>query len=231
MQFKVCNNHSTIDDMDETGGNHADEAHGISSSEETISAQCHTEGRFSLKEILQHYAAYTNQNLNDITYLLTLLKLYQPDPRYESLPSTGRTLLKISGEDFADSNLEGHDLFESSETGKKLPQGVTIDGGKYFHFGLENALQGSSPGVIHRDADLMQFAEVYLKKPHLLSSKLTQRVSIFFSFRTRIFNYTETRILSTCFGGQRAKNYRSFSQLLFYILKLYDVTLYYLNYL
>jgi hypothetical protein len=47
-----------------------------------------------------------------------------------------------------------------------------------IHFGIENALNGSSVGLIHRDADLIQFVDLYRKQPGLLPEKLRDRVRL-----------------------------------------------------
>ncbi len=39
---------------------------------------------------------------------------------------------------------------------------VSINDGKYVHFGLENALNGNSGGLIHCDADFIQFVDFLL---------------------------------------------------------------------
>ena len=65
----------------------------------------------------------------------------------------------------------------SDPTHKKMPEARLINDGKYFHFGIENALKGSSIGLIHRDADLLQFVDVYLQNPCLLPKILRDRVS------------------------------------------------------
>jgi hypothetical protein len=44
---------------------------------------------------------------------------------------------------------------------RKLSSAVPRNDGKYVHFGLENALSGNSAGLIHRDADLLQFVDIY----------------------------------------------------------------------
>ncbi|KZS01561.1 Uncharacterized protein APZ42_001742, partial [Daphnia magna] len=51
-----------------------------------------------------------------------------------------------------------------------------------FHFGIENALKGESVGLILRDADLLQFVDVYLQNPGLLPKNLRDRVSDHFNF-------------------------------------------------
>ena len=77
--------------------------------------------------------------------------------------------MKIDGLDFPASI--------SDPTHKKMPEARLINDGKYFHFGIENALKGSSIGLIHRDADLLQFVDVYLQNPCLLPKILRDRVS------------------------------------------------------
>lgn len=126
--------------------------------------------KLSLPRLLQHFAVYTNQKQDAMTYLLMLLKSHQPAPCYSFLPSTGKELLKIDGSDWQPT--------KKTESSKLLPSAVPLSGGKYFHFGLETALDGESPGVIYRDADLLQFVDIYLDEPMMLPKPLRKRVSI-----------------------------------------------------
>lgn len=50
--------------------------------------------------LLQHFAVYTSQKKNSLTYLLQLLKHHLPVFDYENLPETGESLLKIESKDF-----------------------------------------------------------------------------------------------------------------------------------
>jgi len=91
------------------------------------------------------------------------------------LPNSGKILLQIDGRDWPGSNGE-----------RKLPvakQLKSLDGetnhGKYFHFGLESALAGKSPGIVHRDADLLQFVDLYYDDRSLLPRAIRKRVSLF----------------------------------------------------
>lgn len=59
-----------------------------------------------LIKLLRHFAACTNQKQSHLTYLLTLLKLYEPIPNYRLLPSTGKELMQIDGNDLPASRNE-----------------------------------------------------------------------------------------------------------------------------
>jgi hypothetical protein len=74
--------------------------------------------------------------------------------------------------------IDGNDLPASRNEPlkKKLPEAVAIDNGKYVHFGVENALNGSSVGLILRDADLIQFFDIYQKDPKLFPAHLRGNV-------------------------------------------------------
>lgn len=135
--------------------------------------------KYSLIQILQHFAVYTGQKLEDMTYLLVLLKHYEPTSHYSSLPRTGEQLLKIDGYDWPSSR--------DPQT-KKLPQPVSLGGGKYIHFGLENALLGESPGIVHRNADLLQYVEIYNEAPHLLPQSLRKKVIYYFNTLVDVTN-------------------------------------------
>jgi hypothetical protein len=121
-----------------------------------------------LLALLQHFAVYTNQNHSDMTYLLMLLKLYEPEANYSILPNTGKELVKIDGFDWT--------LKDQQQSSPKLPPASPLGTGKYLHFGLENALSGESPGMVHRDADLFQFVNVYVDEPNLLLKAIVKRV-------------------------------------------------------
>ena len=85
--------------------------------------------KLNLPRLLQHFAVYTNQKQDAMTYLLKLLKTHEPAPCYFFLPSTGKELLKIDGYDWLST--------EESASSKLLPSAVPVDGGKYFHFGVD----------------------------------------------------------------------------------------------
>lgn len=89
-----------------------------------------------------------------MTYLLMLLKLYEPEENYSTLPNTAKELIKIYGFDWPSN--------DQQQSSPKLPPASSLGNGKYLHFGLENALSGESPGIVHRDADLFQFVNVYI---------------------------------------------------------------------
>ncbi|XP_045026785.1 uncharacterized protein LOC123470533 [Daphnia magna] len=103
-----------------------------------------------------------------MTYLLTLLKLYEPNPTYALLPSTGKELMKIDGNDWPTSR--------NKQLKNKLPPAIPIDSGKYVHFGVENAINGISVGLINRATDLVKFFDVYQKNSNLLSKSTRARI-------------------------------------------------------
>ncbi|KAK4028017.1 hypothetical protein OUZ56_017180 [Daphnia magna] len=118
--------------------------------------------------LLRHWAAFTSQKQSDMTYLLTLLKLYEPNPTYALLPSTGKELMKIDGNDWPTSR--------NKQLKNKLPPAIPIDSGKYVHFGVENAINGISVGLINRATDLVKFFDVYQKNSNLLSKSMRARI-------------------------------------------------------
>jgi len=120
----------------------------------------------SMLTLLRHFATYTNQKQEHMTYLLKLLKFYTPAAEYDRLPSTGAQLLPISANDWPGGTRDG-----------KLPKPTTLEGGgKYLHFGLIPVLNGESAGVLHKDANLLQFVDVYQKNPYLLPVPLREKV-------------------------------------------------------
>ncbi|KAK4006118.1 hypothetical protein OUZ56_011273 [Daphnia magna] len=133
----------------------------------------------SFLKLLQHFAVHTRQKLEHMSYLLKLLKHYQPDPCYDSLPSTGRTLLEINKSFCSSSN----GLSASATTSERqnqskcdIPQTVEISGGKYLHLGLENALSCSSPGLLLKHSDLLQYVSIYKEDSTLLPTCIRTKV-------------------------------------------------------
>ncbi len=53
------------------------------------------------------------------------------------------------------------------------------DGGKYIHIGLESFLNCNSPGVLHKDANLLQFVRIYWENPFLLPIPVREKVKIY----------------------------------------------------
>lgn len=88
----------------------------------------------SLKKILQHFAAYTNQKRKHMTYLLRLFIHHKPAPAYEMLPTTGDQLMYIDGRDITASSVtvsmdndESHVMMSThnSENLTEAPETVT----------------------------------------------------------------------------------------------------------
>jgi hypothetical protein len=126
--------------------------------------------KMTLIKLLCHFAAYTSQKQEHMTYLLKLLKLYEPTPNYCLLPSTGKELKHIDGNDW-------HTASREIPISRKLPSPVQINDGKYVHFGLENALSGNSAGLVHCDSDLLQFVDIYFTNPGILPKGIRKRVT------------------------------------------------------
>jgi hypothetical protein len=97
-----------------------------------------------------------------------LLKLYEPEENYSTLPNTAKELIKIYGFDWPSN--------DQQQSSPKLPPASPVGDDKYLHFGLESALSGTSPGIVYHDADLFQFANVYVDEPHLLPKAIMKRV-------------------------------------------------------
>lgn len=118
--------------------------------------------------LLQHFAVATNQHHSHMTLFLKLFKHYKPKVNYNDLPSTGKTLLKVSPKDFGVPNCKE----------KKLPPVIHMGkSGKYVHFGLEKGIEGNSPGVVFKNAGLLQFVSVYKEDPLLLPICIREQVN------------------------------------------------------
>ncbi|KAK4037926.1 hypothetical protein OUZ56_029950 [Daphnia magna] len=138
----------------------------------------------SFLKLLQHFAVHTRQKLEHMSYLLKLLKHYQPDPCYDSLPSTGRTLLEINKSFCSSSNglsASGTTSERQNQSKCDIPQTVEISGGKYLHLGLENALSCSSPGLLFKHSDLLQYVSIYKEDSTLLPTCIRTNVESLYS--------------------------------------------------
>ena len=173
----------------------------------------------TLKRLLQHYAVYTNQTKENMTYLLQLLKRHQPTPHYDLLPSSGKQLMWIDGSDVVgftageeeliptsttpttesahaeDNDTNNHSSMPADKTEipppsgsqnkkknkkrpLKLPHIIELEGGaKLMYFGIESALAGDSPGLVFKNADLLQFASIYKRRPRCLTPRMRNRVN------------------------------------------------------
>jgi hypothetical protein len=151
-----------------------------------------------MKAILQHFAVETCQTKDNMTILLKLLIKHRPEPCYDSLPSTGKGLLPVSGEDVpkfkipkvVDTDEEtdyemnriavGQNIEDQPRKKKRpLPMPKPVDfenGGKYIHYGLESALMGESPGLYSRDANIFQYATIYKNNPELVPDAIKSQV-------------------------------------------------------
>jgi hypothetical protein len=139
-------------------------------------AEAGDDAKLSFLSLLRHFATYTNQKHEHMTYLLSLLKFYKPVPDYDRLPSTGAQLLPISGNDWPGGTNSG-----------TLPKPTVLeDGGKYLHFGVEHALNGVSAGVLHKEANLLQFVDVYKENPKLLPTPLREKVFVLAIYYGRV---------------------------------------------
>ncbi|KZR97902.1 Uncharacterized protein APZ42_006969 [Daphnia magna] len=72
--------------------------------------------------------------------------------------------MKIDGNDWPTSR--------NKQLKNKLPPAIPIDSGKYVQFGVENAINGISVGLINRATDLVKFFDVYQKNSNLLSKSM-----------------------------------------------------------
>lgn len=95
--------------------------------------------RLTFVRILQHWCVDNRITHSAITKLLKLLKRYKPDLRdeWKSMPSTAKTLLKLTGDDLA--GVSGpHNVYDH--------RGVLK--GTYVHYGVEAGVYGTSAGIV-----------------------------------------------------------------------------------
>lgn len=60
----------------------------------------------SFVTLLQHVSVHTNQKEKHLDYFLELLHHHKPQINYDTLPSSGKQLLRIDGRDFLDLTTE-----------------------------------------------------------------------------------------------------------------------------
>ena len=63
------------------------------------------------------------------------------------------------------------------------------DGGKFIHFGLERALNCNSPGVLHKDANLLQFVRIYRENQSLLPITVREKGLKFIKYSRLCLNF------------------------------------------
>jgi hypothetical protein len=92
--------------------------------------------RLTFRRILQHWAVDCRIAQEHLTKLLKLLKKHKPDLRaeLEKLPSTGKSLLKLSAEDL--DSVRRHSVYNRSD---ELA-------GTYMHYGIIDGVLGNSAG-------------------------------------------------------------------------------------
>ena len=67
-----------------------------------------------------------------------------------------------------------------------MPKVIELDDGvKFMYFGLKAALKGESPGLVYKNADLIQFASLYRRRPRCVTPRMRKKVdaaSIYYYF-------------------------------------------------
>ena len=70
----------------------------------------------------------------------------------------------------------------------KLPHIIELEGGaKVMYFGIESALASDSPGLVLKNANLLQFASIYNRRPRCLTPRM----------RNRVYGHLYLKLLST----------------------------------
>ena len=150
-------NMSFQEQPDELIDNNAD-----SDVEEEMPEKSKDEIDLTLTEIFRHFAAKYGVPQKPMTALLRLLKYHKPTANYDLLPSTCKQLLKLPPV-------------------RLLPKPTVLEGGgTYLHFGVKEGLDGTSAGVLKKDANLLQFVPVYHQNPRLVPTPIKEKVFIIF---------------------------------------------------
>lgn len=137
----------------------------------------------SFQRVLQHWCVEEHISHMAITRLLKLLHWYKPQYIcYDTLPRTGRNLLKTSesvqvakGRKEKKRNWQNINLLEEDAHKIKIlnipcPDSPSklMEVGRYIHFGLEDAITGKSIGLIHRYHYRNLLRRIHTIKPELL---------------------------------------------------------------
>lgn len=73
----------------------------------------------------------------------------------------------------------------------QTPTVLNVEGGKYFHYGIENAVNGQSPGVLHFQKDLFQFINIHQQDPTVLPFLLRKKVRSMYKYNSLKKSKTE----------------------------------------
>lgn len=99
-----------------------------------------TKGTVSWERLMQHWFTHANVALEYIDKMLRWIKKHNAvltEDQIKKLPTTGRTFLKITKEE----RNSVHPIPTRNDSGKSI--------GLYMHYGLMNAIKGSSPGILN----------------------------------------------------------------------------------
>jgi hypothetical protein len=125
---------------------------------------------FTFIRLLQHWAVQEGIHVKALTRLLGLLHDFcEPNTmRSLRLPRDGRTLLKIpKASPFALKEPKQYDVISPPVPGGKLI-------GRYIHFGLEDALTGTSIGLVHRYHYITLLRRIHTVFPSLLPEEILE---------------------------------------------------------
>jgi hypothetical protein len=132
---------------------------------------------FTFIRLLQHWAVQEGIHVKALTRLLGLLAVFKPETiSYKGFPRDGRTLLKIpKAASLANAHIKQQTFLSVEKIvpvgTKKEPRRVI---GKYVHFGLEDALTGTSIGLVHRFHYITLLRRIHTVFPFLLPDDILE---------------------------------------------------------
>lgn len=134
----------------------------------------------SLERALKHFVIAENFSLTQVSNLLLFMKRYVKVGT-EYLPKTGKTLLKKPASELKKYKIKNITTKQLVVTGARRAAGIpqlrkTIICGQYLHFGLQNALELNSAGILHRWEYIKLLRHVHMLCPNLLPQIILDRI-------------------------------------------------------
>lgn len=136
---------------------------------------------FNFNRVLQHWATKRRIEHEAVTELCVLCHAYQVQIEYtgpNKLPLCAKTLLKIDKEE-VESACPRRKIKPAKDA--KIPPTIRASPlakkaliGEYMHFGLEKAILGASPGLVHRWEYLATLRRIHAVFPDLLPREFVE---------------------------------------------------------
>lgn len=122
--------------------------------------------QYTFERLLQHWAVQEGITQNALNRLFTVLHTFKPSQiSYKKFPHNARTFLKVPK--VTTSTITP---FEAIRVGQKEKELI----GRYIHFGVEDAILGTSVGVVHRFHYITLLRRIHTVFPLLLPDTFLQ---------------------------------------------------------